>query len=89
VFGPVEPGAAQRIAVIGRLIAQTHHGLSAPIERAPSLAAVAPALVLQPAPMPSLGSGARRLRQCIDRSAQTCHHADLASSAREPPPALL
>jgi C4-dicarboxylate-specific signal transduction histidine kinase len=82
-------GHAQRIAVIGRLIAQTHHALSAPIERAHSLAAAALALAGQPATAPSLGSTLEELSHCIDRAAALASQLKLFSYRSMPQPMAL
>jgi hypothetical protein len=82
-------GHAQRIAVIGRLIAQTHHALSAPIERAHRLAAAALALAGQSAPAPALGPALEELSQCIDRAAALASQLKLFSYRSMPQPMAL
>jgi C4-dicarboxylate-specific signal transduction histidine kinase len=82
-------GHAQRIAVIGRLIAQTHHALSAPIERAHRLAAAALALASQSAPAPALGPALEELSQCIDRAAALASQLKLFSYRSMPQPMAL
>jgi C4-dicarboxylate-specific signal transduction histidine kinase len=82
-------GHTQRIAVIGRLIAQTQHALSAPIERAHSLAAQALALAGQPAPAPALAPALEELSQCIDRAAALVSQLKLFSYRSTPQPMAL
>ncbi len=82
-------GHAQRIAVIGRLIAQTHHALSAPIERAHRLAAAALALAGQPTTAPALGPALEELSQCIDRAAALASQLKLFSYRSMPQPMAL
>ncbi len=82
-------GHAQRIAVIGRLIAQTHHALSAPIERAHGLAAAALALAGQAAPAPALSPVLDELSRCIDRAALLVSQLKLFSYRSMPQPMAL
>jgi hypothetical protein len=82
-------GHAQRIAVIGRLIAQTHHALSAPIERAHSLAAAALALAGQPTTAPALTPALEEVSQCIDRAAALASQLKLFSYRSMPQPMAL
>ncbi len=80
---------AQRLAVIGRLIAQTHHALSAPIERACSLSAMALALSNQAAPHTSPASVLEELSQTIDRAASLVNQLKLFSYRSTPQPMAL
>ncbi len=82
-------GHAQRIAVIGRLIAQTHHALSAPIERAHSLAAAALALAGQSVPSPALVPALEELSQTIDGAAALVSQLKLFSYRSTPQPMAL
>jgi tetratricopeptide (TPR) repeat protein len=77
---------AQRLAIIGRLIAQTHHALSAPIAHARFLAAQALASATQPDKLrPLLGE----LNQAIDLAAALVSQLKLFSYRSSPQPMAL
>ncbi len=83
-----ERAHTQRLAVIGRLIAQTHHALSAPTEDAHRLTASALELSSQPAPAP-LVQTLEELNQTVDRAAGLVSQLKLFSYRSAPQPTAL
>jgi tetratricopeptide (TPR) repeat protein len=83
-----ERAHAQRLAVIGRLIAQTHHALSAPAEQAHRLTAQALERLSRPAPA-SLVPMLQELNQTVDRAAGLVSQLKLFSYRSAPQPMAL
>jgi tetratricopeptide (TPR) repeat protein len=79
---------SQRLAVIGRLIAQTHHALSAPSEHAHCLTAQAMALAGQSASAPLIPL-VEELNQTVDRAAGLVSQLKLFSYRSAPQPMAL
>jgi C4-dicarboxylate-specific signal transduction histidine kinase len=77
---------AQRLAIIGRLIAQTHYALSAPIARTNELTAQALAHGATPDALPPLLGG---INQAIDRAAGLVSQLKLFSYRSSPQPMAL
>jgi hypothetical protein len=80
---------SRRLAIIGRLIGQTHHALHAPIAQAHALAAMALAL-----PLPSLSTTAlaallAEVNLCIDRAGDLVSQLKLFSYRSTPQPMAL
>jgi hypothetical protein len=80
---------AQRMAVIGRMIAQTHHALSAPIARAYSLSALALTLSKQTAEQPAPAEVLSELSRTIDGAAALVSQLKLFSYRSTPQPMAL
>ncbi len=77
---------AERLAIVGRLIAQTHHALSAPIARTQDLTAQAAASALHPAALHPLLAG---INQAIDSAAGLVSQLKLFSYRSSPQPMAL
>jgi tetratricopeptide (TPR) repeat protein len=77
---------AERLAIVGRLIAQTHHALSAPIAQTQSLTAQAVAPALEPAALRPLLAG---INQAIDSAAGLVSQLKLFSYRSSPQPMAL
>jgi tetratricopeptide (TPR) repeat protein len=80
---------AQRMAVIGRMIAQTHHALSAPIARAHRLSALALTLSNQAAPHTAPADVLSELSHTIDSAAALVSQLKLFSYRSTPQPMAL
>ncbi len=76
----------ERLAIVGRLIAQTHHALSAPIAQAQNLTAQAVASALHPAALRPLLAG---INQAIDSAASLVSQLKLFSYRSSPQPMTL
>ncbi len=79
----------QRMAVIGRLIAQTHHALSAPIARAHRLSGLALTLSNQTAPRTAPSEVLGELSRTIDRAGALVSQLKLFSYRSTPQPMAL
>ncbi len=79
----------QRLAAIGRLIAQTHHALSAPAERSRCLTAMARELSNQSASPATLAKVLDDLSQTMDRAAGLVSQLKLFSYRSTPQPMAL